>query len=341
MRGKGISYDTGFISRGRNAREPFDPEVVKRELQIIRDDLHCNAVRVMGGDPERLELAATYAAELGLEVWFSPYPLELTTDELLSLFADCAERAERLRGRGTEVVFVTGAELSLMNKGFLPGDTLDERLERLLGEPHRLRELIPEVAARVDEFLARAAALVRDRFGGKITYAAIQLERVDWTRFDIVSMDLYRSIEVADRFAEGVRALVAQGKPIAITEFGAATYRGAGDRGARGLEIVEYDKDTGAPVRLNGEHVRDEEGQAKYLFELLEAFEAGGVDSTFVFTFALHGYPHRPGGDPREDLDLASYGVVKVLEDHHGEAYPDMAWEPKAAFRMLAKYHRG
>jgi hypothetical protein len=341
MRGKGISYDTGFVSKGRNAREPFDPEVVKRELRIIRDDLHCNAVRVMGGDPERLELAATYAAELGLEVWFSPYPLELTTDELLSLFADCAERAQRLRWRGAEVVLVTGAELSLMNKGFLPGDTVDERLEQLLGEPHRLRELIPKVAARVDEFLARAAALVRDRFGGKITYAAIQLERVDWTRFDIVSMDLYRSIVVADRFAEGVRALVAQGKPVAITEFGAATYRGAGDRGARGLEIVEYDKDTGAPVRLNGEHVRDEEGQARYLLELLEAFEGGGVDSTFVFTFALHGYPHRPDGDPREDLDLASYGIVKVLEDRHGEAYPDMAWEPKAAFRMLAEYQSG
>ena len=53
MRAKGISYDTGFISNGRNAREPFDPEVVRRELQIIRDDLHCDAVRVMGGDPER------------------------------------------------------------------------------------------------------------------------------------------------------------------------------------------------------------------------------------------------------------------------------------------------
>jgi hypothetical protein len=341
MRGRGISYDTGFISRGTNARQPFDPEVVGRELRIIRDDLHCNAVRVMGGDPERLELAATLAADLGLEVWFSPYPLELTTDELLSLFADCAERAERLRRRGAEVVFVAGAELSLMNNGFLPGGTVDERLERLLGEPRRLRELIPEVSARVNEFLAKATALVRERFGGRVTYAAIQLERVDWTRFDIVSIDLYRSIEVADRFADGVRALVAQGKPLAITEFGAATYRGAGDRGARGLEIVEHDKDTGAPVRLTGEHVRDEEGQATYLRELLEVFEAEGVDSAFVFTFVLHGYPHRPDGDPREDLDLASYGIVKVLEGGHGEAYPDMTWEPKAAFRMLADHYRG
>jgi hypothetical protein len=92
---------------------------------------------------------------------------------------------------------------------------------------------------------------------------------------------------------------------------------------------------------LNGEYVRDEEGQANYLRELLEVFEAEGVDSTFVFAFALHGYPHRPDGDPRQDLDLASYGIVKVLEDRHGETYPDMTWEPKAAFRMLAEYYRG
>jgi hypothetical protein len=341
MRGRGISYDTGFVRNGVNAREPFDPAVAGRELRIIRDDLHCNAVRVMGGDPERLELAARHAAELGLEVWFSPYPLELTTDELLALFADCAERAERLRRRGAEVVFVTGAELSLMNHGFLPGDTLDERLAQLRQEPGRRRELLSEVAARLNAFLARAAALVRERFGGRVTYAAVPLERVDWARFDIVSMDLYRSIEVADRFADGVRGLVAQGKPVAITEFGAATYRGAADQGARGLEIVEHDTATGVPLRLNGSYVRDEEGQARYLQELLEVFEAEGVDSAFVFTFALHSYPHRPHGDPRRDLDLASYGIVKVLEDRHGEAYPDMPWEPKAAFRTLAEHYRG
>jgi hypothetical protein len=34
-----------------------------------------------------------------------------------------------------------------------------------------------------------------------------------------------------------------------------------------------------------GDRIRDEEDQAKYLAELLEIFDAGGVDSTFV----LHG----------------------------------------------------
>lgn len=339
MRAKGITYDTGFIRNGQNSRGHFDPALAERELRIIRDDLHCNAVRVTGGDPARLELAATLAADLGLEVWFSPYPLELTTEEMLTLFADCAERAERLRLRGAEVVFVAGAELSLMNKGFLPGDSLDERVE-LLSRPKGLRELVTEASARVNAFLGDAVKLVRERFGGRVTYAAIHLDFVDWTPFDIVSMDLYRSADIADRFAEGVRALVAQGKPVAITEFGSSCFRGAGDVGARGLEIVEYDEDTGAPVRLDGEYTRDEAGQAAYLSESLDVFEAEGVDSAFVFIFALYDHPHRPGGDPRDDLDLASYGIVKVLEDDHGTTYPDMPWEPKAAFTAVAAHYR-
>jgi hypothetical protein len=336
-----MTYDTGFVRNGEISRERFDPEVVRRELGIIRDDLCCNAVQVTGGDPERLELAAGYAAELGLEVWFSPYPLELTAGEMLSLFGDCAERAERLRRGGAEVVFVTGVELSLMNRGFLPGDTLDERLGLLLSQPDRRRERLVEVSARINEFLGNTLAVVHERFGGRITYAAIPIERVDWTPFDIVSVELIRSAEVAGQFRDGVRNLVAGGKPVAITGFGASTYRGAGDRGGRAMEIVEYDEHSGAPARLNGQYVRDEAGQAAYLGELLEIFDTEGVDSAFVFLFALDNFPHRPDGDPRHDLDLASPGIVKMLEDRHGDTYPDMAWEPKAAFTTLAGRYRG
>ncbi|WP_316520507.1 hypothetical protein [Kitasatospora brasiliensis] len=337
MRTKGISYDTGFLRNGTYSRARFDPEVVERELRIIRDELHCTAVRVMGGDPERIELAAGYAADLGLEVWFSPYPLERSTDEMLKLFTDCAERAERLRRRGAEVVFVAGAELSLMNPGFLPGADTAERVA-LLARPERVREHLGAVSGRVNAFLGRAVAAVRERFGGRVTYAAVPLERVDWEPFDLVSLDLYRSAEIADRFAEGVRGLTAQGKPVAITEFGSAGYRGAGDRGALGLDAVEYD-DHG-PVRLDGVYQRDEAGQAAYLRELLEAFDAGGIDAAFVFTFALYDHVHRPDGDPCEDLDLASYGIVKTYEDRSGSTYPGVPWDPKEAFFTLAEYYR-
>ncbi|WP_051178510.1 hypothetical protein [Nocardia concava] len=336
MRARGMTYDTGFIQNGQASRKEFDPEIVRRELTIIRDDLHCNAVQIVGGDADRLELAARCAAELGLEVWFSPYPLEQTNAQILSLFADCARRAERLRQTGAEVVFVTGVELSLMNPEFLPGNTVWERLESLLGDPYGRNERVGELVARLDDFLGKAVAVVREHFGGRITYCAIPFERIDWTPFDIVSIELIRSAEVADRFRAGVRDLVAQGKPLAVTGFGTATWQGAADVAPRSNEIVEYDAG-GAAIRLNGDYPRDEAGQATYLSELLEIFDSEGVDSTFVFLFALHSHPHRPDGDPRDDLDRASLGIVKVLEDRHGTTYPDMTWEPKAAFTAVAR----
>lgn len=334
-----MTYDTGYIRNGQISRERFDPQVVRQELAIIRDDLHCNAVQVIGGDPGRLELAAGYAAELGLDVWFSPYPLELNPAEILELFAGCAGRAERLRKSGAEVVFVAGVELSIMNQGFMPGNSVDERLGWLLSDRDRRRERLAEVSARLNGFLRQAVAVVRERFRGRLTYAAIPFERVDWT-FDIMSVELIRSAGVAGQFREGVRGLVAGGKPVAITGFGTAAYRGAGDRGGRVMEIIEYDEGTGAPLRLNGEYVRDEAGQAAYLSEVLEIFDAEGVDSAFVFIFALYNFPHRPDGDPRLDLDMASLGIVKMLEGRGGDTYPGMAWEPKAAFTAVAESYR-
>jgi hypothetical protein len=336
MRGKGITYDTGFIYGGPSTHEPFVPEVVRREMRIIREDLHCTAVRVTGGDPARLEIAASHAIEAGLEVWFSPFTFDLTTDELLHVLADCAERAERLRRQPADVVFVTGAELTLFTKGFLPGDTLAERLA-LLAQPHRLREVASEVPAGLNDFLGSAVSAVRNRFSGKVTYASLPSERVDWAPFDFVSTDAYKSIEVADRYTAGIRALVAHGEPVAITEFGCTTHRGAADLGARGMFIVEWDGPTA--IRLNGDYVRDEAEQAAYLRELLNIFTAEGVDTAFWCTFAAYNLPHR--SDPHEDLDMASYGVVKVLENRFGDTYPDMPWEPKLAFAALADYYRG
>jgi hypothetical protein len=337
MRAKGIAYDTGFVRDGRNSLAYFDLDVVRRELTIIRDDLHCNAVQIIGGDPERLELAARAAAELGLEVWFSPYPLDLTPDQVLALFVDCAERAERIRAAGAEVTFVAGVELTIMNAGFVDGRSIEERLGRLLADPAGRAERLAEVRARLNQFQRGAVPAIRERFSGPVTYAAIPFEGPDWNLFDVVTLELIRSAEVADQFRDGVRRLVAQSKPVAITGFGSATWRGAGDVAPRSMEILASDEATGAPLRLNGQYERDEAGQATYLGELLDIFGSEGVDSAFVYLFALNNLPHRPDGDPRDDLDLASVGIVKVLEGRNGDTYPDLPWEPKAAFATVAE----
>jgi len=345
MRVKGINYDTGFFSAGTNTHEPFDPEVVRREMRIIRDDLHCSAVRITGGDPDRLEIAATHAADAGLEVWFCPFTNGLTQDALLALLADCAERAERLRRRGAEIVVLTGSEISLFTVGFLPGETIEDRLA-LVADPLRVRPVIGEVRARINDFLRRAVQVVRTRFGGPVSYSSLPLEGVDWTPFDAIASDaVYRSAATAARFPDLVRAFVAQGqtqgKPVAATEFGCMTYRGAADMASSDIHsMVEWGSD-GRATRLKADHVRAEDEQATYLREVLGVLESEGVDAAFVYTFARYDLPHRE--DPRTDLDRVSCGVVAVCDGKRDalEAgrwrYPDMPWEPKAAFDTLAE----
>jgi len=234
--------------------------------------------------------------------------------------------------------------VSLFTGGFLPGDSLADRLA-LLAAPARLRLLIPEMRARVNEFLGKVVEAVRARFGGRLSYASLPFEGVDWGPFDIISTDAcYRTAANAARFRDGIRGFVAQGRaqgrPVAITEFGCTTHRGAADSGAadsgRGNSIIEWG-DGARPARLNGEYTRGEDEQARYISELLDIFQAEGVDAVFVNTFARYDLPHRV--EPHEDFDMASFGLVKVLEGSRGEHYPDMPWEPKTGFhharRML------
>ncbi len=336
MRAWGVTYDTGFESGGTTTHEPFEVEVVRRDLAVIARELRCDAVRVTGGRADRLEVAARLAAEQGLEVWWCPFTNGLDTEELLAFLLDAAERAERLRQAGAEVVMVTGSEISLFTTGFLPGEGVDERAG-VLTDPQRIRSVQPAVQAGVRAFLERAVAGVRGRFGGKVTYAALPHEGVDWAPFDLIASDaVYRDAATAPRFRELIRAATSQGRPFAVTEFGCATYRGAADLGGRADAIVEWD-DHARPRRLTSPVRRDEEEQARCVLEVLRILDEEGVDTAFVNTFARRDLPTSP--DPERDFDVASWGIVKVLPEGGASAtHPGQDWEPKAAFHALAAF---
>jgi hypothetical protein len=339
MRAFGISYDTGFTSARTTTHEPFDEAVVARELRIIREALHCDAVRITGGDRDRLETTARHAARAGLEVWYCPFTNDLTQAELLDFLTDSAERAEKLRTEGAEVVFLTGSEISLMTDGFLPGGSMTERAA-VLSDPQQLRTVLATLPARVNAFLGEAVAAVRVRFGGRIGYASLPFEGVDWTPFDMVASDAgYRDAQNADHLDDGIRALCSHGKPATVTEFGCGTYRGAADLGSRGDSILTWGDDA-RPVAITTPVLRDEQEQARYLRELLDAYGQSDLDAAFVYTFARYDLPHAADA-PARDFDLASFGVVKVLPDGRtGTAFPGVPWEPKAAFHALAAYGR-
>ncbi len=331
MRGKGINYDTGFSPAGKISRVDFDTETVAREMQIIAADLHCNAVRISGGDPERLTVAGEHAAAVGLEVWFSPMPCELTALQMRPYFQDCAKRAEVLRSQGGTVVLVLGCELSLFAAGFLPGETGYDRLAALGSSDPAVVEQLSTAPERLNTFLAQTARDARLHFGGNLTYASGPWEDIDWSPFDFVAVDAYRSDDNASTFRSNLKAYFEHGKPVVATEFGCCTYAGAGARGALGWAIVDQQAD---PRRLDGDYVRDESEQVSYMHELLAILAEESLDSAFWFSFANFDKPFHE--DARYDLDMASYGVVKVLESGRGTTYPDLTWEPKASFHALA-----
>lgn len=64
---------------------------------------------------------------------------------------------------------------------------------------------------------------------------------------------------------------------------------------------------------------------------MLEIFADEQVDAAFWFTFAGYELPHR--ADPLFDLDMASYGVVKLHDPDADPPGTGLGWEPKKVFR--------
>ncbi|MFI5694433.1 hypothetical protein ACIA58_21460 [Kribbella sp. NPDC051586] len=334
MQSIGVNYDTGLRYEGRSTRDRFDAASVRFDMTVIAHELHAPAVRVVGTELDRLEVAGEAALAAGMDLWFSPMPMNLEPSAFIAFLTDCAARAETLRqsGRG-DVVLVLGCELSVFCKGFVPGETTGERLA-LMGDPAtwtdpaKLMELQAglERWGEVQEQLASAA---RGAFGGRITYAAGMWEDVNWELFDIVSVDAYRDAANAATFAGELAARSKWGKPVVATEFGCCAYRGAADRGGSGWMIVDRGVD---PPVINGSYERDEEEQVEYLSELVEEFHRIELAAAFWFSFAGFELPHRPG-DPRHDLDLSAYGLVAVGDDGQ--------WRPKKVFGKLAELNAG
>jgi hypothetical protein len=205
----------------------------------------------------------------------------------------------------------------------------------------------------LNAFLARATNSVRQEFHGKLTYASLIWEAVDWKLFDFIGVDHYRIERIKDQYVQMLNPLLAQGKPVVITEFGYGTCQGGlGSEGFLGLsglggEIIDLKSQflhqipvLGRFVRpyTKGNHVRDEGWQARQLVDNLSVLDKAGIDGAFVFQFVSQITPYNE--NPRYDLDMASSSLVKYYDDgRHGTTYPDMRWEPKESFRAVADYY--
>jgi hypothetical protein len=86
--------------------------------------------------------------------------------------------------------------------------------------------------------------------------------------------------------------------------------------------------------RLNGDYVRDEAMQARELTEILAILDAAGVDGAFVAELVTAGAT--TSDQPRYDLDMNAFSLVKTYRQRKGATYPDMKWEPKQSFSAVA-----
>jgi hypothetical protein len=179
---QGINYDTGFMPGNHSS-----PTLTRRLQRRRSASSRAISAARRSGSPAPTRSGSTSPrgprpAE-GLEVWFSPFPVELPAADLIGLFRDCAGRAERLRREGAAVVLVIGCELTLFCPGYLPGAFFYDRIRRLARPSPRQLLSFARLPKRLNAFLAGAAEAARRQFGGSLTYAAAAWEPVDWSRF--------------------------------------------------------------------------------------------------------------------------------------------------------------
>lgn len=339
MNYKGINYDIGTKTlKGGLTREMFDLDIVAREIAIIKNELHCNAIRISGVDIERISNAAEIALKVGLTVLFSPSLHYESQEKTLQYFFQAAEAAEKLRAQYSSLIFVAGCELSFFTEGFVKGETGTERMNNIFSPLSLLKNMLGLTRTYnklLNKFLKFEIDELRKRFKGKITYASGTWEKVNWDLFDIVGIDHYRSSFNKTTYVTELRKYQQIGKPLIIMEFGCCAYKGADDKGAIGWAIVNWQKDK---PELKGEYTRDESVQANYLADLLSIFEAEKVAGTFVFNFGFANYLH--SDIPKYDLDMASYGVVKMLPADKQPGYKGLQWQPKEAFSRVAAWYK-
>lgn len=329
---RGVHYDTGvrFIP-GRLTRDQLHEQTAAADMRVIRDELHANAVRIVGDDVDRIVLAARCAHAAGLAVFFSPWLIDRDEDALLPYLRRAANLAERLRETG-QVTFVTGCEMSLFAPGMIPGDGVYARVNWLVGlrGGRPPRPSLAEVSARLNASLAAAADVVRSEFGGAVTYASGTWENVDWTPFDLVGVDYYRAEQTREEYAQGLRDLHRHGKPVAVLEVGCCTYPGADRRGGTGWMVLDEWAPGGPRWLVDPVPIRDEAAQSRYLAEQFEIFLTEDLHAAFVYTFRAPYLDH--SATPERDFDRASF----ALTTNAIEPGTPRDWIAKDGFRTLA-----
>ncbi len=303
---------------------------MRADIRTIRDDLHADTVEVTGDGVERLNATASEVAERGMHVWLQPTLGDVPERDILEHLAETGRHAERLRRQGASVEFSVGCEFWLFVPGIVPGDTVLDRIENLLNGTVDLEKM----QRRLDRFTARAAAVGRSVFHGRLSYAAAQDDTVDWNLFDVIGIDYYSYHPNRADYVRELRSYPALGQAARHHRVRYLYVRGGAAGGRHGLERRRLRQ---GPA---GDQGRPRAQRAR----------ASRLSRRPVGRLRVHGAVRGDGLRVRDrrrrtplptirayDIDMASYGINKAVKDRPGDPSSPWHWEQKEAFRALAR----
>jgi len=335
---RGINYEVGLKF---HPEHKVDYEAISREIEHDLEDIKemgCNSVRIYGDNPDNLLLAAKTALEKGLKVWLSPRLINGQGQETLNLLLHVAEQAEALRQEhGDNITLVIGNELMLDSRVAFEEENYADRIARFkkfkalemakkylrLIALHKVLPNTEQYKERVRQFAKTLVSQTKERFHGQMTYASLPDEDIDWSDFDIMGVNLYEDASNRASYGKELERYKSHEKPVAITEYGTAPYKGAGHLGGYAHSVIDWQRGRLKKGLGFMPVLRDEKAQADYLEKLMKLYEKHEIDAHFIFEYINWNTPHTPD-DPKSNLSTGSFGLVHKTpegEKIRSEAY--------------------
>lgn len=334
---RGIVYDTGLnYAPGICSVDTFDLSLVEYDMNIISNILNANVVRIEGEDIERLALASRIAHRANLRVFFNPWKMNASCDDVENYMSNAAIAAEELRKEGVDITFVSGCEYSLFDEGIFEGNSVSERLDSFMDimssatSQEEMYSKLNIVGDSLNNVLKRIVSAVRRHFNGDVIYSAGTWEYVDWNMFDGVGIDYYRDTQTDEEYLQGLEKYYKYQKPVWVMEVGCCTYKGAAALGGSGFTVCLGVDNEGNGIYSTGEPpLRSEKEQADYDETQITLLSRSDIEGMFIFEFSFPISPYRKIG---YDADLTAYPIVKSFDKADPKSKKMPPWEPKEAF---------
>ncbi len=272
---KGIGYFAGNLPGWPSSPTP-SRDRMERELEIIRDDLGCNAVRIVAGGSyeDNLIECGKLAVDLGFDrIFICPRYMDETMEKTIERIGAFGGRVRDLKEISESIVYMVGNEFPLDTFDMIGGGGYYARVANMNKDWGRVVKMLPAMMREI-------IRVCREKYGYPISYAAIvkEVDLIPWSdpAFESVGVNAYL-MEYYGWDNWRVRKLFGglklYRKPIHSTEWGCMSYTDAGRYGAM------------AALHFSSGRGYDEDEQANYIDRYCRMLNQTGIDGSFYIDY--------------------------------------------------------